>query len=126
MAREAAISIGYTKMTWDDDTDPEYIFWLWSELDEDKQNAATTLGYDADSWNEYVYKHTYPNYYNNYLWQDLPREIKVAGKVLGYNRRRWNENRESKYGNLLWDQLTLLQKEAARRFGYSRISWDRN
>ena len=53
-ARQAAITLGYSKTTWEDDSRiPLGIKWF-SQLTQEQRRAAIILGYDSHSWNEYA------------------------------------------------------------------------
>ena len=83
--KEAAGALGYTDAIWDDDGEPDEVYWLWSELGADLQEAAGVLGHDLDSWNEHIYESTEPGEWSDYGFSELPIEIQEAAEELGYD-----------------------------------------
>mgnify|MGYP005843900121 CR=1 FL=1 len=78
--------------TTEEDTEEEesttnafYMDILWEDLPMDIQVAATTLGYDADTWNNDTWVAT-----SDKFWVELTQEEQESATVLGYDQETWD------------------------------------
>lgn len=51
-AKQAALTLGYTKEIWDADGDPATEDKYWKDLTPKEKEAAVLLGYDQEAWDK--------------------------------------------------------------------------
>jgi len=114
-ARRAAIVLGYSKETWDDDATIPYDSKTFAECSYSEKNAAMYLHMSPiekklDIW-----------------WDDADDETKRLAQVLGWDKHKWDDDwaiEQLPCEHWWWRDMTEEQQKAARHFGYGRGTWD--
>ena len=104
--------MGYTKDIWNNNGISVIDVHDWIELTAEQRNAALTLGYNQQGWDNAIPE-----------WENLPLEIKQAELELGYTEEIWND--ESDVGiSYHWDDMTDRLQKVASTLGYTQETWD--
>lgn len=115
--QDAASYIGYTQQTWDGDHDETVILpndltannvssvqtdiehyedYDWIELPPDVKQAAITLGYNEQLWDN-----DGTSWSDELEWYELPSEAQEAAGLLGYDEASWNASGDDELQALL-------------------------
>lgn len=109
-------------VTWEDND--------WEELPPHVQQAALSLGYTKQMWNN---DQEPPS--NERDWDELSPREKEAAKIMGFNRSKWDDESDTsdgeskveekgKYDNYSWKDLPPDARKAAEILGYTKKLWD--
>ena len=113
-ARNAAETLGINQYTWDAaDWTPD-MEKSWWDLSSAEMDAAQTLGWDADAWE---------NQYEERQWDELPSHVKEACKSLGFTSDMWNNDEWPSHLDVEWYQLSSDQQKALHCLGYYQYMW---
>lgn len=99
----------------------------WKELPLLVNTAATTLGYNADTWGN---DHDSNVPIKCIFWSDMSSTKQTAAGYLGYDSFSWNERvfqdcvYEGWYDDFDWVDLPLEIQEAVTVMGYNQSLWD--
>ncbi|KAG7368666.1 Mu-like prophage I protein [Nitzschia inconspicua] len=98
----------------------------WDDLPSNIQEAAATLGYTEELWNNDQEPNT-----SDKEWDMLTDEEKKAAAVLGFNRKKWDmdsstgsETGGKGYDDMDWSDLPQNVKKAAQTMGYTESMWN--
>lgn len=89
---------------------------MWEKMPKKVQEAATTLGYDKDSWNE----DRWVPHVSDKWWDDFSDEQKEAAKTIGWDQSAW----DSKYEDKNWKDVPEHVQKAATSLGFTQEMWD--
>jgi len=89
---------------------------MWEKMPKKVQDAATTLGYDKDAWNE----DRWVPHVSDKWWDDFSDEQKEAAKTIGWDQSAW----DSKYEDKNWKDIPDHVKKAAESIGFTEEMWD--
>lgn len=117
----AACALGYTKVLWESNAEPECTEKSWNELTKAEQAAAGVLGYNKKKWDG---EKDNGNGFDEHDFDDLPAEVKTAAKVLGYTRSTWDNDGTIPIESKEWNELTAGEQNAASILGYTQEKWD--
>lgn len=138
-AREAAIKLGYTQLTWTG-TGNSIEDKGWHELTEEEQSAGKILGYNEVVWSQLttLWKRDAEESssededsmslsgFSVMFWRDLPRDARNAALTLGYNQTNWDEDTRIPLDEKPWEELSRDQQRAAIILGYDSQTWNEN
>lgn len=143
--KEACKVLEYTEELWDSNQEPEAGLKEWHNLTVKEQEAAATLFYDAETWNDesdgnniedeiHTALDTRPSAgttknkgqgdYEEHYWRELPETVKKAAELLGYTEELWNRNKDPKRCRRSWVKLSSDEQKAAMTLGYDEQKWD--
>jgi len=147
--KKAAKLLGFTRSIWDKGGSIPIESKDWTELTEAEQNAASTLGYTPQKWDnesgsgssssssssespsatqEKLSMPTVPEdkeaSYDDCDYDDLPSDVKRAARLLGYTRSIWDNDGKVPIESKDWDKLTTTQQSAASTLRYTKEKWD--
>ncbi|KAG7368668.1 MATE efflux family protein [Nitzschia inconspicua] len=98
----------------------------WDDLPSNIQEAAATLGYTEELWNNDQEPNT-----SDKEWDLLTEEEKKAAAVLGFNRKKWDMDSSTGsdsggegYDDMDWSDLPQNVKKAAQTLGYTESMWN--
>mmetsp|Transcript_1135 Transcript_1135/g.1489 ORF Transcript_1135/g.1489 Transcript_1135/m.1489 type:complete len:85 (+) Transcript_1135:494-748(+) len=83
-------------------------------MSDDQKKAATTLGWDYDSWD---------CKYENKDWNDLPKTVQEAATFIGFTQEMWDDDSWPDDMDVHWDDLSDKQKNAVHVIGYVKETW---
>lgn len=114
-AHQAAIKLGYSAATWDDDASIPYDNKKFPETSIEERCAAMFLGLDPiekklDIW-----------------WEDTDSETQKYAKDIGWTQEKWDDDwmiRDLPVEEKYWDNLDEKERNAAIYFGYIKCTWD--
>jgi hypothetical protein len=140
---EPTVEVGEFLATKEEDTIPpsgtateiSYEDFDWDDLPEFVLEAAITLGYDKELWNE---EDSF--LWTERKWDDLNKREKEAAKVIGWNQNYWNQMIFDNPGTQLptststsfpffyakfdWEELPAPIRSSAEYLGYNEAIWD--
>ena len=111
----------------------------WDELPQNIQEAATTLRWTQDLWDNDDEEDVVST--ENMYWRQLSREQQGAATLMGYNPESWNDDTDTnrilnyvvqqsedlaagEYDHMAWDELRPDIQEAASAMGRNEQNWN--
>mmetsp|Transcript_18233 Transcript_18233/g.41998 ORF Transcript_18233/g.41998 Transcript_18233/m.41998 type:complete len:1052 (+) Transcript_18233:307-3462(+) len=136
--QKAAGELGYNKMMWESDEQPESNDKDWDELTVAEKRAAHLLGYNKSAWDgesdetdestEGDKKGTddtsQASSAESEDWANLSNEAKNAARILGYTQSIWDNNGSPPAEDKDWHELTPREQAAANTLGYTEKKWN--
>ena len=124
--RTAAQQLGYTQVSWDNDSgkepQPASSSKKWADFTDVEKKAAVVLGYSQLSWD-----YPWPATADKHFAKLTVIEQAAAGE-LGYDATTWdNESgneQQPAAGSKGWSELSIKEKAAATVLGYTELTWD--
>lgn len=130
------------------DKESKYELVKWRKLPKEAREAAASLGYDQEKWDDsHIFphlvdqgwhdlsetdlnalttlgweEHAWEGQYQGWNWEDLPELQLRAAKAAGYTKENWWEDKADL--DKSWDDLTDDQKLAMAVFGWTKKEWD--
>jgi ribosome recycling factor len=111
-AQELYVRLGWSEADWEDDSAVVATEGLsWDALSAEQQEAASNLGFRANTWN---------------TWADLSEDAKVQWETLGWTAENWNNGFEDEVVSEAssWADLSDKEKDAAKQLGYDSDNWN--
>jgi len=116
-------SLGWNQRAWhseDEDDYPESYFKAWDELNNDEKQAAATMCYVPETWNEEGFDSLMKS---EYLTSGVEPWITQYGNDnLIYSQ--W-EISMPRYRFVSWKNLSVEERNLASQVGYTAVSWDK-
>mmetsp|Transcript_43033 Transcript_43033/g.48116 ORF Transcript_43033/g.48116 Transcript_43033/m.48116 type:complete len:446 (-) Transcript_43033:103-1440(-) len=111
----------------DEDTEADLNDEDWIDLPNDMKNAAISLGYNQEKWDETMDDGDIMPF--DKKWKELTETQQDAVSMLfGYNPETWDEEYLQSIMNQIdeqdWDELTPEIQQAATILGFTQNSWD--
>lgn len=129
--------------------DTKYLDYTWEKLPKDAREAATSLGYDKDSWDPPGWPESqdkwfeelteeerkaaitlgwditsWDNKYEELNWADIPDQVKHAAEILGFDQHMWDHDHWPEFEHKSYDELTKEEKRCVNVLGYNKHDWD--
>jgi len=118
--QKSASTLGYTKVMWESNREPDSTKKSWKDLTEAERTAAVFLGYNEKKWNGAEDGEQY----NKYDFDDLPTKVKEAAKLLGFTSSIWDNDEKIPIQNKDWVNLTAAEQSAAYTLRYTKEKWE--
>lgn len=116
---DIAKSLGYSRSSWDNLELLELEGNRFSELSEQQQQNAISLGLDEAKWDCFV------NHYNGYYWENLQAAgIVESFQALGWDQVNWDDGGTNPVFDMYFEDLSAEQQDAAFRLCYIPNSWN--
>eukprot|EP00751_Fragilariopsis_kerguelensis_P014415 CAMPEP_0170778398 /NCGR_PEP_ID=MMETSP0733-20121128/12369_1 /TAXON_ID=186038 /ORGANISM="Fragilariopsis kerguelensis, Strain L26-C5" /LENGTH=471 /DNA_ID=CAMNT_0011121817 /DNA_START=407 /DNA_END=1822 /DNA_ORIENTATION=- len=111
----------------EEDTEADFSNEDWIDLPNDMKNAAISLGYNQEKWDETMDDGDIMPF--DKKWKELTETQQDAVSMLfGYNPETWDEEYLQSIMNQIdeqdWDELTPEIQQAATILGFTQNSWD--
>ena len=124
--RTAAQQLGFTQVSWDDESgkepQPASSSKQWADLTAVEKKAAVALGYSQLSWD-----YPWPAAADK-AFAELTAAQQTAAGELGYDATSWdNESgneQQPAAGSKGWAELSDNERAAATVLGYTELTWD--
>lgn len=101
----------------------------WSQLSQNEQAAARSLGYDKIKWSyasvgDARQSGNPTKYYGNFSWSGMSSILQGFWKTLGYSQSLWDSNGNASSTSKTWAQLSVDERTAAGDLGYDEQTWN--
>lgn len=120
VSKEAAITLGYDKTTWNQPMSATVETMTWNDLTPEQQQATYVLGFaPKEIWNCYI------NHFTGFAWQDLG-DAEIPYEALGWTFDKWNALDSPPISeNFDWSELSNDERDAAEMLCWTQITWER-